>query len=437
MTGAMAQWFNYKGDGAYNLRYTVNVGDSTSVICMGMVNKDDAGAADLVIPATVINDGTTYSVTSIGDGAFEWCGGFTGALTIGDKVESIGESAFSNCSGFTGPLTIGAKVESIGESAFSNCSGFTGPLTIGAKVESIGTYAFESCSSLAGALNIPESVTSIGMAAFMYCSSLAGSLTIGNSVTSIWDFAFAGCSKLEGVTLPNDLTEIKSALFQGCTELATINFPDNIVKIGGKAAFSDTKWFADQAGGAVYIGKCLYAYKGTMDANTTITVNDGTTQICGDAFKVQTNLVAIILPESLKRISSYAFDGCSALAEVTMLSAKAPFVSDQYGAFDGIAADAKVYVPAGAKAAYDGEDADGLWQGFTIVDETPTSVASAQVVPFTRIQNTLYFAQPTAVAVYNVSGVMLHSGEVMEYTLPNAAGVYIIRTANSCVKVMK
>ena len=415
----------------------------------------------LTIPETVSNGGIDYSVTSIGYRAFYKCSALTGSLTIPNSVTSIGECAFSECSGFTGVLTIGSSVTSI------------------------GNYAFELCSGLTGSLTIPNSVTSIGYSAFY------------------------GCSKLEGVTLPNDLTEIKSALFQGCTELATINFPDNIVKIGGKAAFSDTKWFADQAGGAVYIGKCLYAYKGTMDANTTITVNDGTTQICGDAFKDQTNLVAIILPESLTRISSYAFDGCSALAKVTMLSAAAPFVSDDEGAFNGIAADAKVYVPADAKAAYDGEgaDADGLWQGLTIVDaleaakaaklaevdvldddlteadytaeswkafqdamtadkdaingketvadveayvftaiaakdaleeKVATSLDNATAAAgFTRVQNTLYFAQPTAVAVYNVSGVMLHSGEVMEYTLPNAAGVYIIRTANSCVKVMK
>ena len=40
-------------------------------------------------------------------------------------------------------------------------------------------------------------------------------------------------------------------------------------------------------------------------------------------------------------------------------------------------------------------------------------------------------------AVYNVSGVMLYSGEVMEYTLPSAAGVYIIRTNAGAYKVMK
>ena len=123
-----------------------------------------------------------------------------------------------------------------------------------------------------------------------------------------------------------------------------------------------------------------------------------------------------------------------------MLSTTPPTVGSSVFSGTGFS---EVNVPAGAKAAYDAQtlngdaDSDGLWQGLTIEESVSTSVESAQVVPFTRVQNTLYFAQPTAIAVYNVSGTMLYSGTVTAYELPSAAGVYIIRTANSCVKVMK
>ena len=321
MTGAMAQTFNYKGTGAYDLKYTVN-GGTTTVTCKGMVNKGDAGAADLVIPESVSNNGTTYSVTSIGANAFRDCSGFTGSLTIGNSVTSIGERAFYGCRGFTGSLTIPNSVTSIGESAFYNCSGFTGSLTI------------------------PNSVTSIGASAFRGCKGFTGSLTIGNSVTSIENEAFYACRGFKGsLTIPNSVTSIGYS----------------------------------------------------------------------------------------------AFNYCTGLTDLTMLNLTPPTVGRYV--FDNVTFTA-VSVPAGAVAAYDAQtlngdaDADGKWQGLTIEESVPTSVASAQVVPFTRIQNTLYFAQPTAVAVYNVSGTMLHSGEVMEYTLPNAAGVYIIRTANGSVKVL-
>ena len=55
---------------------------------------DPCSSSDIVIPDTVVDSGTTYSVTSIGDGAFS-----SNALTsviIPDSVTTIGELAFYN-----------------------------------------------------------------------------------------------------------------------------------------------------------------------------------------------------------------------------------------------------------------------------------------------------------------------------------------------------
>ena len=48
------------------------------------------------IPATVTFSGTTYSVTGIGEDAFNNCYDLTG-VTIGNNVTSIGDNAFSGC----------------------------------------------------------------------------------------------------------------------------------------------------------------------------------------------------------------------------------------------------------------------------------------------------------------------------------------------------
>ena len=50
-----------------------------------------------VIPPTVTYNGTTYSVTSIGDWAFYECSHLT-SIEIPNSVTSIGSSAFYNCS---------------------------------------------------------------------------------------------------------------------------------------------------------------------------------------------------------------------------------------------------------------------------------------------------------------------------------------------------
>ncbi|MCR4739731.1 MAG: leucine-rich repeat protein [Lachnospiraceae bacterium] len=119
----LGESYTYKPyDGAtYELTYEVQE-DNTIMIsgCFGTIK------GKLVIPSKI--NGKT--VTSIGDGAFDSCSGFTGNLTIPGSVETIGDGAFDHCSGFTGNLTIPGSVETIGERAFVGCSGFTGSLTI-------------------------------------------------------------------------------------------------------------------------------------------------------------------------------------------------------------------------------------------------------------------------------------------------------------------
>jgi len=53
-------------------------------------------SGDITIPETVDYDGKTYSVTSIGEGAFKGFFYLT-SITIPNSVTSIGNDAFQNC----------------------------------------------------------------------------------------------------------------------------------------------------------------------------------------------------------------------------------------------------------------------------------------------------------------------------------------------------
>jgi hypothetical protein len=73
-------------------------------------------SGELIIPSSIINDGTEHSVTHIGDNAFSQCASLT-AVTIPSSINSIGDNAFANCNGLTGvnvswetPLSIVANV---------------------------------------------------------------------------------------------------------------------------------------------------------------------------------------------------------------------------------------------------------------------------------------------------------------------------------------
>ena len=223
-------------------------------------------SGDVVIPSSVEHNNVTYSVTSIGDRAFNACSGLT-SVSIPNSVTSIGSYAFKECHGLTS-VSIPNSVTSIGGDAFSYCIGLTS-VTIPNGVTSIGSYAFYYCSDLTS-VTIPNSVSHIGYAVFHNCSSLNSinvapgnthyssidgvlynyvqdtlmqcpvaktSVTIPNSVTSIGDGAFNGCRGLTSITIPNSLTSIGDIAFNGCRGLTSITIPNSVTSIG-RSAFS-------------------------------------------------------------------------------------------------------------------------------------------------------------------------------------------------------
>ncbi|MBP5371142.1 MAG: leucine-rich repeat domain-containing protein [Bacteroidales bacterium] len=83
---------------------------------------NESYTGDVVIPAS-ISAGNTFTVTSIGDWAFNKCVNLT-SVTIPNSVTSIGTSAFEECISLTS-VTIPNSVTSIGERTFYSCSKLT------------------------------------------------------------------------------------------------------------------------------------------------------------------------------------------------------------------------------------------------------------------------------------------------------------------------
>lgn len=144
-------------------------------------------SGDIIIPETVTYEGRKYSVTSIGDCAFQNCFDLS-SVTIPNSVTSIGALAFSKCTGLTS-------------------------VTIPNSVTSIGSCAFQDCSSLTS-VSIPNSMTKINLSTFYGCKKLT-SVTIPYGLTLIDAFAFAN-SGLTSITIPNSVTSICNAAFQWC-----------------------------------------------------------------------------------------------------------------------------------------------------------------------------------------------------------------------------
>ena len=294
---------------------------SDFVIKNGVLTKYVGPGGDVTVPE---------GVTSIGQGAFEWCHSLT-SITIPDSVTSIGECAFSYCSSLTS-ITLPDGLTSIGKSTFEECSRLTG-ITLPDSVTSIGDSAFCGCEKLTS-ITLPDSVTSIGDKAFCGCEKLTSVILpdgadIGNGVfrgckrladpegfvvfkgvlydycgrsqkivvpdgvISIGEYAFSYCHHLTCVTLPDSVTGIGDGAFSSCEKLTSITIPDSVTSIGERAFYN-------------------------CSSLTSITLPDGVTSIGDSAFYNCSSLTSIAIPNGVTSIGNWAFFDCEKLTSITI-----------------------------------------------------------------------------------------------------------------------
>ena len=154
-----------------NIYYLINPEKKTATVSNPTYVPRYSG--HIVIPESIDYQGTSYTVTSIGDDAFENCESLQ-SVTLPNSIESILIDAFSGCKGLTS-ITLPDNLNTIGANAFAGCTGLT-------------------------AIIIPNGVTSIPICAFVNCTSLT-SVSFGKKVSYIDSNAFYGCDKIRFVTI--------------------------------------------------------------------------------------------------------------------------------------------------------------------------------------------------------------------------------------------
>ena len=171
---------------------------------------------DVVIPSSVEYQGKTYTVTAIGDCAFEECD-WVSSIQLPETLTTIGACAFEGCDALE--PRIPESVTEIGPGAFMSCQGLTS-ITIPDAVTSISNKMFQWCYNLSE-VNIPDGVTTIGDEAFKYCSELTD-FVIPEAVTRVGSSAFSWCENLTSVEIPAAVEEIGSMAFEGCLSLTRV-----------------------------------------------------------------------------------------------------------------------------------------------------------------------------------------------------------------------
>ena len=249
-------------------------------------------SGSVTIPSTVTYNGTTYSVTSIGELAFHYCYGLT-SVTIPNSVTSIADYAFNYCYGLTS-ITIPNSVTSIGYSAFSSCSALTS-ITIPNSVTSIGSGVFYYCSGLTSvvwnAKNCADFYSSY--APFYEISSQITSFTFGDSVQHIPACLCYGMNNLTSITIPNSVTSIGYDAFDGCSGLTSV------------------VWNAEN-----YSEYSFNLFDDIRSQITSFTFGDSVKHIPAYMCYGINNLTSITIPNSVTTIGECAFYGCSALTSV-------------------------------------------------------------------------------------------------------------------------
>ncbi len=277
------------------LRFKLNCTKNTATV-LGRVQSMST-LENLVIPATVEANGTSYNVTNIsasafykdvylvsitmpstiteiGNASFEYCAHLLN-VDLSPSLKKIPFSAFSSCSALKS-ITIPEGVTVIERWAFSWCHmlGSSQPLHIPSTVRTIDRDAFFSCSNMkaievdeknknyssvdgilydkyknklllcpakniTGAFVIPEEVYTIGADAFHGCKDIT-SITMTDQVGVIEDDAFDDCVQLKKIRLSRSLYTLGNGVFRGCSQLETLVLPRGLTKVGGEL-FSDCK----------------------------------------------------------------------------------------------------------------------------------------------------------------------------------------------------
>lgn len=197
-----------------NLKYTVNA-DEKSVTVSGTSEKP----TQLTIASSISDgNGKTYTVTKIGEWAFNKCNSLT-EVTIPNTVIEIDHQAFFYCSNLK-KVTIHEGVKTIGPTAFIGCSKLTS-ITIPGTVTEMDS-AFSGSTALSQ-VTLTNGIPMISSNAFSGCTSLT-QVKIPASVDQVCPSAFDGCTDLTSVTLEKSIQSINISAFNNCSKLTDVKY---------------------------------------------------------------------------------------------------------------------------------------------------------------------------------------------------------------------
>lgn len=312
--------------------------------CTSLTNIDLTGVKIIQDSAFAGSGITTIDLSQIEElhyGAFLGCESLV-KVTIPESITEIAENLFKNCYGLQKIEFLG-DVTSIGQEAFANCY-LLNSIELPDSLTTIGTGAFRNCESIKRLSLKNTGVVDISSYLFAGCRSLVD-LEFGSEINSVGEHAFDNCKvaliqfegayylgpeenpykwlvkvdKTETEVIVNDDCEIiMESAFAKCKALKSLTIPNSITSIGQILKNNTTLEylsvpFLGDGNSYPYLnyffGSTYTAYNYAPISLKTVQITGNLTKLPKDAFKNNSYVQTVILPDSITEIGESAFYG--------------------------------------------------------------------------------------------------------------------------------
>ncbi len=347
------------------------------------------GNADSVsIPNAILSD-KLYYVTNIDDNAFNGCGNVK-SIAFGESVHFIGKSAFEN----TGlkEMFLSSAVESIGSRAFAGCENFK--IFIPESVEKVDANAFDGCSNTIICCVAPEKPDKWSEK----WNENGGTVAWGclGHTSEYWFYRF------------KPLTDSTAAMIEYIGEASEVEIPIMTV--------IDSSFR--------YVTSIEGAFKYNSDLTSVIIPNSVTT-IGSGAFGGCSALTSIDIPNSVTTIGSGVFGSCSALKSISIPNSVTT-IGD--GAFAGCSALKSIDIPNSVTTIGDGAFAG--CSALTSID-IPNSVTTIGEEAFEQCSGLVSITIPNSVTSIG-RNVFMYCEGLKSVTIPNSITSIVPGMFHSC-----
>ena len=269
LTAPKAGAWDAKTDDGFTISKTYKYSRWSDVTVTGYSGSSN----DITLPTTVIYGSENYTVTCVGTNAFKNFKNSNVALkvTIPDTYDTIDTEAFQYCKGLS-------------------------EITIPGSMKSIGYHAFDGCTGL-------SSVTfSEGTAALQFGAK-----------------PFMNCTALTSLTIPARTTSVSSGIVEGCANLKTLS-----VEEGSTAFYSQNNSLYALENDSYSLISYAPGSEATSFAIPDTVNGKPVTKIGNSAFQNNAVLQSVTVPASVTYFDSSCFNGCSALAKVSLGTTEVP-----------------------------------------------------------------------------------------------------------------